>query len=145
MNSSKNKRTASTVAFICRSQKIHSSAMCHKTKDSVFTKNPILGADGGAGDDGGGGRISSNLQPPFPSRPGITYPVRAPALTPISLTPISIYPALLSAGIFHISYTPHSYQQGHFIFRIPITAISRYISSFIHPSLISALLNYLMN
>ena len=39
-----------------------------------------MGADGDGGD---GGRISSNLQPPFPSRPGITYPVRAPALTPI--------------------------------------------------------------
>ena len=29
----------------------------------------------------------------------------------IPLTPISIYPSLLSAGIFHLSkYTPHSYQ-----------------------------------
>ena len=45
--------------------------------------SPNKGADGGDGDGGGGGRISSNLQPPFPSRPGITYPVRAPALTPI--------------------------------------------------------------
>ena len=41
------------------------------------------------GDDGGGdgGRISSNLHPPFPSRPGITYPVRAPALTPTTKLP----------------------------------------------------------
>ena len=47
------------------------------------------GGDGG-GDDDDGGRISSNLQPPFPSRPGITYPIRAPALTPI-YTGVYIY------------------------------------------------------
>ena len=45
-------------------------------------KTYFWGPDGG-GDDDDGGRISSNLQPPFPSRPGITYPARAPALTPI--------------------------------------------------------------
>ena len=50
-----------------------------------FHPKPILGADGDDDDgDDDGGRISSNLQPPFPSRPGITYPVRAPALTPIN-------------------------------------------------------------
>ena len=74
--------------------------------------------------------------------------------------PISIYPSLLSAGIFHLSYTPHSYQPGYFIFHIPLTPISWDISSFIYPSLLSAgifhlyhipltpisiLLNYLMN
>ena len=38
----KKTNTASTVAFICRQQKIHSSAMCHKTKENDFTPNPTF-------------------------------------------------------------------------------------------------------
>ena len=44
------------------------------------------GDGGGGGGDGGGGdggRIPGQVQAPIPSRPGITYPVRAPPLTPI--------------------------------------------------------------
>ena len=52
------KRTTSPVAFICRSQKSHSSAMCHKTKDSVFTKNTTFG--------GGRRRQKNFLKPPAP-------------------------------------------------------------------------------
>ena len=45
----------------------------------MIIANPAAPPDGG-GDGGGGGddgRISSNLQPPFPSHPGMKYPVRA--------------------------------------------------------------------
>ena len=58
--------------------------------------------------------------------PGPGYFIFHIPLTPISgifhlsytLIPISIYPSLLSARIFHLSYTPHSYQPGYFIFII---------------------------
>ena len=76
----KNKRAASTVAFICRLQKIHSSAMCHKTKDFLFSKNLLLGVDGGDGDDG---RISSHLQPPRPIAPRDGISRSGKPLTPI--------------------------------------------------------------
>ena len=59
--------------------------LCVTKQRIPFSPKTLLwGADGDGGGGGGdGGRISSNLQPPFPSHPGITYPVRAPALTPI--------------------------------------------------------------
>jgi hypothetical protein len=45
------------------------------TSDLFFLFYRFLGVDD---DDGGGdGRISSQLQPPIPSRPGMKYPVRA--------------------------------------------------------------------
>ncbi len=67
------KNTASTVAFICRRQKIHSSAMCRKTKETLLAQTLLLGVDDGGGDGDDGGRISSHLQTPMPSRPGIKY------------------------------------------------------------------------
>ena len=55
-----------------------------RRRQSSGAANPAAPPDGDDDDGGdGGGRISSNLQPPFPSRPGITYPVRAPAPTPL--------------------------------------------------------------
>ena len=58
--------------------------ICVRKRRISFLPKTLLWRVDGDGDGGdGGGRISPNLQPPFPSRPGITYPIRAPALTPI--------------------------------------------------------------
>ena len=54
--------------------------ICVRKRRILFLPKTLLwgvDGDGDGGDDGG--KKSSDLQPPFPSRPGITYPVRAPA------------------------------------------------------------------
>ena len=74
------KRTASAVASIWRSQKIHSSCVT-KQRKPISPKTLLLGMDDG--DDGGGGRILRPGPGPIPSHPGIKYPVPGPPLTPI--------------------------------------------------------------
>ena len=75
-------KDVSAVAFIRRSQKIHSSAMCHKTKEHNFTKNPAFGG-------GRRRRRRKNFWPgpgPITSHLGNKYPVQAPPFTPTFIT-----------------------------------------------------------
>ena len=62
------------------------SLLCVRIERIWLLSNYLIfgdGGDDGDGDgDGDGGRISGRAQAPIPSHPGITYPVRAPPLTP---------------------------------------------------------------